>query len=88
MGRVSDCYTLKRNFDLTLPPDLHGVENAPALKTARALLGSESRSKVLDRMSRRDDDNARPSMPPLGTELVDEQGVEAVRAFIATLDAE
>jgi len=81
-AQATDCYSLERNFDLTLPPDLDAVENAPALKTASEQLGDAERSKVLDRMSRRDADDNRPAMPPLGTELVDEEGVAAVRAFI------
>ena len=84
-AQATDCYTLERNFDLSLPAGLTAVEDAPALQTASEQLGDATRSKVVDRMSRRDADEDRPSMPPLGTELVDEQGVEAVRAFVETL---
>ena len=84
-AQATDCYTLKRNFDLSLPHDLSAVEDAPALKTAAEQLGDAERSKVVDRMSRRDQDEDRPSMPPLGTELVDDEGVALVRAFVDTL---
>ena len=84
-AQATDCFTLDRNFDLTLPPDLDRVADAPALKTASEELGDAERSKVLDRMSRRDDSDERPTMPPLGTELVDQQAVEAVRLFVETL---
>ena len=84
-AQATDCYTLQRNFDLTLPADLDAVEDAPALNSAREQLGDAQDSKLLDRMSRRDDNDEWPSMPPLGTELVDESGVEAVRSFLDTL---
>lgn len=36
-------------------------------------------------MSDRNQDDEQPSMPPLGTELVDDEGIAAVRAFLETL---
>ena len=85
--QAADCYDPGEHnaFDLTLPPDLTAVSAAPALRTARDLLGTPRDSKILDRMSRRDQDPERPSMPPLGTELVDEEGLAEVRAFIESL---
>lgn len=86
-AQATDCYDpgAYNDFDLTLPAGLDRATDAPAVSTARDLLGSGRDSKVLDRMSRRDKDAERPSMPPLGTEVVDEAGVAAVRAFIEAL---
>lgn len=72
-------------FDLSLPPDLASVDAAPAVLTGRWQLGEIGDSEVLDRMSERNTREERPSMPPLGTELVDEEGLAAVEAFIAAL---
>lgn len=84
-AQATACYRPGRNFDLTLPPDLDAVGDAPALQTARELLGNGQRSQVLNRISRRGDNDGRPAMPPLGTELVDEEGVKQVRVFIESL---
>lgn len=83
----TDCYApgSHNDFDLTLPHGLQDTADAPAVRTARKQLGSPGDSKVLNRMSTREWDDDRPPMPPLGTELVDEEGVEAVRAFIEAL---
>ena len=85
--QATDCYAPgeRNEFDLTLPHDLGDVARAPAVRTARSQLGGPRDSKVLDRMSTRVQDDDRPAMPPLGTELVDEEGLAAVRALIATL---
>ncbi|MEL6346941.1 MAG: hypothetical protein AAFV53_27760 [Myxococcota bacterium] len=85
--QATDCYDPGdyNDFDFTLSAGLDRLDDAPAVRTAREQLGSDGDSKVLNRMSRRDEDDERPSMPPLGTELVDEDGVDAVRSFIQTL---
>lgn len=83
--QATDCYSLYENFDFTLTADINAEENAPAVRTARELLGNADDSKVLNRMSRRNQNDEWPSMPPLGTELVHDEGVTAVRAFIETL---
>ena len=86
--QATDCYTLDDNFDVTLPPDLSSVEDAPALQTARWLLGGSRESEVLIRISDRNRSEGNPSMPPLGTEVVDEEGVAAIQAFIEALPAD
>ena len=73
-------------IDFTLPPDLASVEAAPAVQTARWQLGDLDDSNLLDRVSTRNlslADDA--SMPPLGTEIVDDDTVAALEAFIAAL---
>ena len=45
--------------------------------------GNPDRSEVVTRASRRD--SSWPSMPPLGTEVVDEVGLASLRAFIDAL---
>ena len=72
-------------LDFSLPADLGAVEDAPVLLTGRWLLGRPGDSEVLDRMSSRNQSERNPSMPPLGTEIVDEEGVAAVEAFIMAL---
>lgn len=85
--QAPDCYAPGSHdaFDFTLPHDLSEADDAPAVRTGAKQLGSPGDSKVLNRMSTRVLDDERPSMPPLGTELVDDDGVEAVRAFLRTL---
>ena len=83
--QATECYTVRENFDLTLPAGLSSVARAPAVQTAEEHLWNGERSKVLDRMDRRDDDDERPSMPPLGTEEIDDAGVTTMRAFIESL---
>jgi len=53
--------------------------------THRVLPGDAEQSGLLLRMQRR---GPKEQMPPLGTELIDEAGVESVRAWIAALPAE
>lgn len=85
--QATDCYEPDPHidFDLTLPHDLDDRGDAPALQTAGEQLGEPDDSKVLDRMSTRVWDDERPPMPPLGTELVDDEGLEAMQAFLNTL---
>ncbi|MBX2797457.1 MAG: hypothetical protein KTR31_07315 [Myxococcales bacterium] len=85
--QATDCYSpdADDSFDVTLPPDLATVEESPALLTARWLLGGAGDSEVIDRMSHRNLSEGNPSMPPLGTEIVDDEGIAAVRAFIDEL---
>ena len=82
--QATDCYAPSSHidFDLSLPHDLEDVEDAPALRTAMEPLGEPNDSKVIRRMSTREWDNDRPPMPPLGTELIDEEGVATVRALL------
>lgn len=85
--QATDCYAPdpEDTFDATLPPDLAAVEDAPVLDTARWQLGRPGDSEILERMSERNQSERNPSMPPIGTELVDEEGVAAVEAFIEAL---
>jgi len=82
--QATDCYAPgdRVDFDLSLPHDLDDLTEAPALRTGSEVLGETGDSKVIERMTTRAWDDDRPPMPPLGTELVDEEGVAAVRAFI------
>lgn len=83
----TDCYSPgdEADFDLSLPFDLQAASDAPAVRTARRELGNARDSQILGRMSTRVQDDERPSMPPLGTEVVDDEGVAAVRALIEAL---
>lgn len=73
------------NFDLTLPSHLADLENSPAFLTARFELGESGDSDIVERMAVRNLSEEEPSMPPLGTELVDEDGVSKVEALIEEL---
>ena len=75
-------------FDLSLPHDLDDVEDAPAVLTARFFLGAPGQSGIVRRMSERNLNEEDPSMPPLGTERVDDEGVAKVEALIAALPEE
>jgi mono/diheme cytochrome c family protein len=79
------CFQPDNPFDFTLPVGLAALADAPAVLTAARALGAPSRSLVLDRMSSRDTSALSPSMPPLGTEVVDDLGVAAVRSMIEAL---
>lgn len=85
--QATECYAPReRNaFDFTLPHDLRQVDDAPAVLTALDVLGTPHDSKVLDRMSHREADEQWPAMPPLGTEVVDDEGVEAVEELLGAL---
>jgi hypothetical protein len=87
-AQATDCYTLADddNFDATLPANLAAIEDAPVLLTGSFLLGTTQDSDVLDRMSSRNQSLQNPSMPPLGTEIVDPEGISAVEALIEELD--
>jgi len=85
--QATTCYAPdpEDTFDVTLPSDLSSLDDAPAVETARFLLGSPDDSEVLHRMSQRNLSEKNPSMPPLGTELVDDEGLAAVEALVAIL---
>lgn len=84
LGQATECFDPGSHdpFDLSLPSDLSDVERAPALMTARFFVGQEGDSEVLHRMSRRNRSERRPSMPPVGTEVVDEEGLAKVEGFV------
>jgi mono/diheme cytochrome c family protein len=75
-------------FDLSLPADLKSLDDAPVMATARWALGRPGDSEIVDRMSRRNQRENNPSMPPLGTEIVDDDGIRTVEALIAELPAQ
>ncbi|WP_437960506.1 hypothetical protein WME76_13245 [Sorangium sp. So ce119] len=81
------CYDPYRSFDLTLRVgDLASVEATATYRTAVGSVidpGDPEESDVVERARRRDPDW--PSMPPLGTEVVDEAGLAALRAWIRGL---
>lgn len=79
------CYDPDPDLDWTLPAAvLRSVNEAPALKLGREDLapGHSERSEVIQRMSARNTSMMRPSMPPLGTEERDEEGVAMLRVWI------
>ncbi len=84
--QATGCYAPNdhQGFDLTVPFDLTDPTRAPAERTAGKQLGTSRQSPILNRMSTRNRDLDRPSMPPLGTEEVDDVGLTVVRAFIET----
>ena len=83
--QATDCYDPEDDFDLSLPANLGALEEAPAVLTARFELGEPGDSEILDRMMTRNQDEEEPSMPPLGTDLVDDEGVLMVESLIAEL---
>ena len=85
--QATDCYASGEDFDFTLPHTTNSVADAPAVRSARWQLGSPGDSEVLSRMSVRNTDAARPSMPPLGTEQTDTAGLAAVETLVAALPA-
>lgn len=79
------CYDPDPDLDWTLPAAVLGsVDEAPALQKGREDLapGHSDRSEVIARMSARNTSMMWPSMPPLGSEEVDEEGVAMLRAWI------
>ena len=74
--------------DFTLPHGLASVDDAPVLQTARWLLDGGADSEVIARMSERNTSAFNPSMPPLGTENVHQEGLAAVEAFLSELPAQ
>lgn len=83
-SQATDCYNPEpeEDFDLTLPANINSIDDIPALQTARHDL---LRGEILERMSQRNTSQRNPSMPPLGTELVDDDGVQAVEKMIDAL---
>ncbi|WP_437971230.1 hypothetical protein WMF04_18885 [Sorangium sp. So ce260] len=81
------CYDPERRFDFTLRVDeIASVETTATYRTAVGTVidpGDPGDSDVVERARRRDPDW--PSMPPLGTEIVDEAGLAALRAWIRGL---
>ncbi|WP_437737540.1 hypothetical protein [Sorangium sp. So ce1335] len=86
-GDGARCYDPLRSFDFTLRvDDLASVEATATYRTAVGKVidpGDPEESDVVERARRRDPDW--PSMPPLGTEVVDEAGLAALRAWIRRL---
>jgi hypothetical protein len=85
-GIGPDCYTPGGEVNFTLPAtELASVDDAPALQTAQDKLspGKPDESEVIRRISHRADSLFPSSMPPLGTEDVDTEAVERLRAWIA-----
>ena len=76
------CYDPPVDIDFTLPPVADSLEALPALRTAEPFLGNGRHSYVLRLMSNRGDGPFRTSMPPLGTEEVDEDAVERLEAWL------
>lgn len=81
------CYDPEHDFDFTLRvSDLGSVKSTATYRTAVGSViraGAPSLSEVVRRAERRDP--SWPSMPPLGTEIVDKAGVTALRAWIEDL---
>lgn len=81
------CYDPEHSFDFTLRVgDLSSVQRTATFRTAVDNVispGDPEESEVFQRISRRDPDW--PSMPPLGTEIVDKSGVSTIRAWIHSL---
>ena len=77
------CFDPSASFDFSLRTDrLGSVEETPAYTSGRASLrapGSAGASRVVDLMS------DRPGMPPLGSRVVDDAGVEALRRWVREL---
>ncbi len=81
------CYDPDVALDWTLPAtSLTAVTDSPALKTGSDQLGNAQWSEVLERISKRNSSNTNPTMPPLGTDVVDDDGVALLTAWIDTLN--
>lgn len=78
------CYDPNLKLDWTLPAAvLSSASDAPALKTGKDQLGGGGQwSEVLERMSDRNQSEEFASMPPLGTERADDDGVALLKAWI------
>ncbi|MED5370544.1 MAG: hypothetical protein VX899_06010 [Myxococcota bacterium] len=89
-AQATDCFAPGdfEPLDLSLPGGLETLAQSPALQTARWQLGDPGDSEVLRRMSERNLSERTPSMPPLGTELVDQDGIAKVQALLAELEAQ
>ncbi|WP_437677112.1 hypothetical protein [Sorangium sp. So ce131] len=85
--RGARCYDPQHSFDFTLRVgELRSVEATATYRTAVDKWispGDPDDSEVVQRAGRRDP--SWPSMPPLGTEVVDEAGLAALRAWIRDL---
>ncbi len=82
------CYDPGGDFDFTLPAAvLTDVADSPALRTAERRIspGDPESSEILHRMSSREQGFFPSSMPPLGTEQVDEAGVAELTAWVRGL---
>lgn len=81
------CYDPEHSFDFMLRVDeLDSVDATATCKTALGKVisrGEPDQSEVVMRISRRNPDW--PSMPPLGTEFVDDKGVSVIRKWIQSL---
>ena len=86
LALATPCYRPGTNFDLTLPSSIASVDEAPAVATASRVLGRPDRSVVLTLMGERNDSLISPSMPPVGTEEVDDAGMDLIRAFLVQLE--
>lgn len=82
---AAPCYRPDTSFDLTLPVGITDLPSAPAVQTGARELGKSGNSKILDRMGLRNTSATRPSMPPLGTERVDRDGLTAVEGLVEAL---
>ena len=78
---ATDCFNPipEEDFDLTMPANLSSIQDSPAIRTA---LNDMLDGEIIERMSMRNQSVDDPSMPPLGTKRVDEEGVRAVQALI------
>jgi hypothetical protein len=83
--QATPCYRPDTSFDFTLPVAAGALGATPAAQTGARVLGAPARSKVLDRMGVRNRTNGAPSMPPLGTEVVDPDGMAAVEALLEVM---
>lgn len=81
------CYDPQKDFDFTLRVgDLGSVKATATYRTAVDSVisaGDPDGSEVVQRAGKRDPDW--PSMPPLGTEVVDDAGLASLRAWIKQL---
>lgn len=79
------CYDPGEALDWSLPAGLRSVDDAPAVVTGRDRLGTAEDSEVLHRMGLRERRFFATQMPPLATEVTDEDGMALLREWIATL---
>jgi mono/diheme cytochrome c family protein len=76
------CYDPFSNMDLTLPAAVGRLQDAPALVTADSELGDADHSLVLHKITMRNERGRDPSMPPLGTEELDPEGIDLLTRWI------
>lgn len=77
------CYDPDNGLDFSVLAGSPALADTPALETAGGPLGHAGGSEVLWRMSERNTSGFSPSMPPLGTEVVDAEAIETLTAWIA-----